>query len=201
MADELQALFERINREAVETAEAESRKILDKARADAQEIRHEASRKAEETLEKARQEAAMALDKGQQSLQQAARDTLLSLRARLQDRLRDAVTACTGEAMTAEQMGALLETLAQAFAEKGGEVDRLDVLLPAETLDEVKPRLLACLGERLRETTDLHPVSHLKSGFQVSFNGEELVYDFSDEALADAFCSFLNPRLAELVRP
>ncbi|NOY80868.1 MAG: hypothetical protein GXP31_07660 [Kiritimatiellaeota bacterium] len=199
MSDDLQSLLDRINREGLERAEAEKKRILDEARTEALRIVEEARTESERLIEQARQEAANLKERGSEALRQAARNTLLSLRSQLQKRLFNVVRACVGEAMTAELMAELIREMTAAYAKQGFKIDRLSVLLPEERLEALRDGLLARLGEDLRNRTDLQPQAGRHGGFQLSFNGQDVVYDFTDDALAEVLCAYLNPALAELV--
>jgi len=199
MADDLQALLDRINREGVEKAEAERQRILGEARAEAGRIVENARSEAEQRVTDARQEAENLLKRGTEALRQAARNTLLSLRNQLQQRLHDVVCRCAGEALTPELMGDLIRQMTEAYAKQGFAIDQVDVLLPEDRLDALRDGLLAGLGQDLRAKTELHPQPGRHGGFQLSFNGADVVYDFTDRALAEVLCAYLNPALAELV--
>ncbi len=199
MSDDLQSLLDRINREGLERAEAEKKQILDTARAEAARIVEDARTEAERLIEQARRDAENLKERGSEALRQAARDTLLSLRSQLQKRLTNVVRGCVGEAMTAELMADLIREMTAAYAGQGFKVDRLSVLLPAERLETLRGGLLARLEEDLRNRTDLQPQAERHEGFQLIFNGQDVVYDFTDEALAEVLCAYLNAALAELV--
>lgn len=199
MAEDLQALLDRIQRDGVERARQESEKILADARREAERIVEEARQRAAAIESEAERKAMEARVRGEEALRQAARDVLISLRGRLQERLRSLVRAAAAEAMDPPTMARVIAELARAYADSGMQVERIEVLLPAERLDEIREKLLAALKEDLKRNTELSPVS-VEGGFQLIFNNEDVVYDFSDEALADALTSFLNPTLAELIR-
>jgi V/A-type H+-transporting ATPase subunit E len=198
MADELQALLERIHSEGVRKAEDEREKILAAARAEAEKLVTAARQQAAELVASARRDAEAAARNGQETLRQAARDTLLSLRQQLQARLRTVVRAGVGEALGPEALAGLLAPLVQgALAQEG--VNAVEVLLPPAAAEALRGTFLARLAQDLRERVSLAPVPGLQAGFRLRFDGGDVVYDFSDAALAEALCTFLNPKLAELV--
>jgi len=201
MADELQALLDRIHSQGIEKTQAESEKLLAEARAGAERILADAKREAEKILSDSRTESATLVSKGRESLQQAARDTLLSLRKELQDRLATVVAACCARAFDPASVQQLVGELVQSYANQGGQVERVELLVSEESLAGLQDQLLAALGDDLRQRTELKPVRGMSGGIKLVFNGDDVVYDFSDEALASALCAFLNPRLAELVNP
>jgi len=200
MADELQALLNRINEEGLKQADTARQEVLDKARAEAERLLQTAHRDSERMVEQAKREAELLVAKGRQSLQQAARDVILSLREQLQARLQAVAKTCAGEAMTPEAMANMVVELARGYAARGGDVERLDVLLSETQRGDLERHLKARLQADLREHCQVSPVPGAEGGFKLIFNGDDVVYDFSTEALAEALAVFLSPRLADLLR-
>lgn len=199
MADELQALLDRVNEEGLKKAESEKEKIIGNAKEEASEIVSKAKAEAEELKANAQKEADMLVEKGKQALGQAARDTLLSLRKQLQERINTVVKGEVDSALEAASIAEIVKDLAAAYVEKGGTVEQVKLLLPEAKLKEMEGVVRKKLTENLKAETEIAPVPKLTGGFKISFGGD-VMYDFSDEALTEAICTFLNPRLAELVK-
>jgi V/A-type H+-transporting ATPase subunit E len=200
MADELQALLERIQAEGIRKIQAERETLLAAARTEAARIVKAAQDEAARLSAVARQENDTLAAKGQAALRQAARDTLLSLRQELQKRVQEVVRRGVGEALSPEALAAILQHLVHAYVNSGGRLSKLEVLLRPEDLARVESGFRARLQEDLRKRVSLQPVPGLKAGFRLVFNGTDVMYDFSDEALAETLTSFLSPKLAELVK-
>jgi V/A-type H+-transporting ATPase subunit E len=200
MADELQALLERIQSEGLKKADGEREEILAAARRDAEALLAEAKSQAKQITDQATRDAALTENKGKEALQQAARDTMLSLREQLQKCLKTVVGACAREGLTPEAMSTLIVELAQAYLKSDNASASLEVLLNPAQLEQLQAGLMSRLGEQLRSQAELKPVAEIEGGFRLSFSGEDVNYDFTDEALAETLCEFLNPKLAELVR-
>ena len=200
MADELQSLLDRIHDEGVRKAAAERDEILAKANEEAKALVAAARQEAEEIVGTAKKEADLLVEKGRESLRHGARDVLLSLRAQLETRVRAVADACVKEAASPEKTADLIADLAKAYLANAEEVTSLNVLLPSESADAIRSTLQKRLDEDLRAHCNLEPVPGISGGFKLVFNDEDIVYDFSDEALADALATFLNPRLGEIVR-
>ena len=201
MPEDLQGLLNRINEQGVQKAEEERQERLKQAREEADKIVSDANEKAEKIKEDARKDAEMLQEKGRQALQQAARDTVLSLRTRLQEIMQAVVQQTVAEDVTSEQLAEFIGKMVDAYAEQGGEITQVEALVPKEKRDEVEKYLMAQFKEKgLKQKTEINPLEDLTGGFKLSINEEDVVYDFSDEALAEALCTFLNPRLAEIVK-
>lgn len=199
MAEELEALLKRIQDEGVKEADAEKDKIIASAREEAEKIVSDAREEADKMRKEAKEEAELHHQKGQEALRQAARDVLLSLRVRLQEQMSDVVRIAAEESLNEDSAASLIQEVVKAYASKVGEVEQLDVLLPADRLEAVAAVFQSRLGDELRAKSEFKPVEDIQGGFQLVFNKQDVVYDFSDEALAETICRFLNPRLAEIV--
>jgi len=200
MADELQALLDRIQQDGLAKAEAEKTKLISEAKQEAERVLAQAKQEAERVLAEAKRGADLQLEKGREALGQAARDVLLSLRERLQERLSAVAKGWVGAAVTPEVSAQMLLEIVRAFVAKGGAVDDLSVLLPVAEQDKLAAALGTALGAELAVQPQLSPVPDIGAGFRVVFNGEDVAYDFTDEALAETLSTFLNPKLAELIR-
>ena len=198
MADELQALLSRITEEGLKKAEEERRGIVEKANAEGRRLVAEAKAEAEAIVEAGRREAALLRETGEQSLRQAARDVLLSLRRQLEQRVTEVAGALAGKALDATAMAGLVADLARHFVEAESSPQRLEVLLNPDQAKALEQALAHALSADLRARVELSPVPTVKTGFRLRVSGTEVVYDFSDEALAEALATFLSPKLAAI---
>ena len=199
MADELQALLDRINEQGFQKADHKRDEILEKARAEAKRIVQEATENASRMTEDAKAESELVLEKGRESLRQAARDVVLSLQEQLKERVRAVAKACVAEGLGPEAMADIVRDLAVTYMEKRGSVNRLELLLSSEQVEAVEKALKARLGEDLRAKSELTPVPDVRGGFKIVFNEEDVVYDFSEDSLAEAVACFVNPKLSDIV--
>lgn len=199
MADELQALLDRINEEGLKKAEAERDDIVRAAREEARRLVEAAKAEAEELVTTARQEAELLRHKGEESLRQAARDVLLSLRAELETRVVAVARALTQTTLDAERTGALIADLVRWFVQEDGDEASFVAHVNPEQMEAVRAALASGLSEDLRQRVELAPVPGLQGGFRLEISGSDIVYDCSDEALAEALATFLNPKLAKIM--
>ena len=89
MAEDLQSLIDRIQKDAVGKAETEAQAIIAKAKAQAAEIVKSAETEAKAKLEKADTEAKAFEERSERTLEQAARDLLLTIGKNLEKMLLD----------------------------------------------------------------------------------------------------------------
>lgn len=199
MADELQALLDKINEEGLKKADAQREEIVAAAKEEAARIIAAAKTESEQMIEKARQEADMLRAKGEQSLQQAARDVLLSLREQLQERMQTVARAAIREGLEPAQLTTILKTVIESFLEgRDGEGNAVIHLNPDQE-KQVRDILEKQLAADLMARVEIAPVRTVSGGFRLQMKGEDVFYDFSDEALAEALTEFVNPRLAEII--
>jgi V/A-type H+-transporting ATPase subunit E len=198
MADELQGLLKRIQAEGLEQAEATKEATLRDAKAEAEEIVSKAKSKAEQLVAQARQEADLLRQKGEQSLKQAARDVLLSLREQLETRVVEVARDLAAEASTPETMADIVADMAKAYL-AGEQSGNLEVHVPAEQQEAVAAALATRLGQNLAERCQLAPMPDVDAGFKLVVSDQDIVYDFTDESLAETMASFLSPRLADVI--
>ena len=199
MADELQALLNKIVDEELSKTEGEKERILSQAKAEAEEIVKNAHKEADEIIGSAQKEAQVFRAKGEEALKQASRDVLLSLRGAMNERLNAVALELAGKELSGQALGNVLAHLIEAFLKQDGNEDKLEVLLDEKERQIVDDALAAALDADLRARCQLSPVSGMGSGFKLVFGGDSVVYDFSDQALADTLAAHLSGRLAAIV--
>ena len=79
MAEQLQGLLERIQKDGIDKADAEGQRIIDDAKAQAASIISDAEAKAKAGLDNAEREGAAFAERGKVALQQAARDVVITV--------------------------------------------------------------------------------------------------------------------------
>ncbi len=200
MAEDLQGLLERINQEGIKKTQAEKDRILAEAKEQADRIVKEAKAESERLIAEAREEGAKLQRAGEDKLKQAARDVVISLESQLKAQLTALVKACVGEALTPALVADLVLALSEAYGSRKGQVTSVDVLVPQARLDEFEAALTGKLGERFREGLRIAPVKGIDAGIQVSFDGESVFHDFTDDAITEMLCAYANPRIVAILR-
>lgn len=201
MADELQALLDKINDEGVKKAEQQQQAILDQARQEAARIIAEAKEQAAALTANAKNDAALLAQKGEEALRQAARDILLTLRNELQNKVQDAVGDLMSQTLNGEQLAAVIAELITAYVQKNGECDKLQLLVPQAQLDTLQQAVSARLAANLRQQATFAPAPGLSAGFKLTFKDQDVLYDFSEQALAEAVSAYVGPRIAAALKP
>ena len=193
MAEDLQSLMERIQKEAVAKAEQEASKILSDAKAKAAEIVKNADAEAASKLEKADKDAEVYTDRSTRALEQAARDVLISVGNRLTKMINEILLLQVEKNLSESTVKEILLILAKnyscdtevVFSEKDKEK------LLSFVLDEFKKSLNA--GVKVESD------SNINYGFRLNLENGTLSHEFTDKAIAEALAALLRPQLAKIV--
>ena len=186
--EDLQSLLEKINRDGVERAEAESKRIVDEAKAKAAAIVKEAQAAADKAKADADQAAADYAKRAAESVGQAARDVVIGV--------RDAVTA-------------LLERLLAQGVDKALADEKTLTDLVATAVKDLSgtgevtcgPKVAAALKAALTGKKELSVTvdESLRSGFTVKVDGGRIEHTFTGDVIAAELARRLRPDLAKLV--
>lgn len=199
MADELQALLDRLDKEGVQKGEAEKARLIAEGEAEAKAILDDAKAKASAMVAQAESECAMMRQKSEEALRQSGRQVLLQVRQELESRVQSAVGTLLKAEVKPGVLGQIIAQICGAYLKDNGNTDDLSVLVPAESLSVLEESVKAALAEQLRARVNLKPDKRLSGGFKLSFSGSQVVYDFTDEALAEAIAAHLSPALGALI--
>ncbi len=197
MAEELQHLIERIQREAVDTGEQKAAELMAQAREKAAALVRDAEQKAAAFVQKAEQDAQVYTQRSQQTLQQASRDLLISVGQGVEGLFSRLVVEAVGQAMTAETMRDMLVKMTEAYGATSGRT--VEVLVNPQDQE----KLLALMRDRFREQLQKGLVvrgdERVFKGFQVALEGGRVKHQFTPEAIAESLANFLRPKLAEII--
>jgi vacuolar-type H+-ATPase subunit E/Vma4 len=199
MEMELSNIIAKLKQEGVGEAEKEAARIKEKAEAEARAIVEEAMNKKKEIVSGAQQEARNLRTSGEEAVRQASRDALLGLRESVTDLFDRIMKKEVKEALTTETVKKMVLKL----AENSGKDDTfsLEVLLNEQDRKELEGVLEKDLKKELGRDVTLKASPNVEKGFRIGEKGGNTYYDFSDEAIAEAFRAYLNPRVAGLLIP
>ena len=142
-------------------------------------------------------EAESSKKRAENAIRQAARDIVLKLKAELESRLRRAVSASVKEAMTPAFMTELLRTMAADFAKDPDA--RITVLASARDADALAAAVRDTLSADFKAEPRVFADASVKGGLQVSFSGDEVFFDFSEEAVTSLVAGYAGEKLAALL--
>jgi V/A-type H+-transporting ATPase subunit E len=199
MEMELKGIIEKIKEEGVEEGEKKAADIISQAEERARNAMGSAEKEGEDIIKKAEKEAEKLRKNGEEALQQASRDVLLSLRQEIVALFDRVIKEETAKQLSPELLKGMITTLVEKF-EKNGETD-VEVLLSAKDKTALEKMLLTGLKEKMAKGVTLKASPKVEKGFMIGGKGKESYYDFTDEAITEAFKAFLNPKITGLLNP
>lgn len=189
MAEDLQGLLEKINRDGIEKAEAEASRIVLEAEKQAAGIVAAAEAEAAKTREEAEKAAAAYETGAKERVAQAARDIVNE----------------TGAAV-----GKLLEKILAEDVEKALGDESTAVALVAQAVKEIAGEAEISAGERIaaalkaqlasRSEIKVSIANAPKAGFTITTDGGRVEHSFTTEAIAGELARRLRPDLAALLK-
>ena len=200
MAEQLQSLLERIQKDGIEKADAEATRILEHANEQARKIVSDAQAKAAEMIKKAETDSQAYQQRSRKALEQAARDVVLYVRDAIDETLKKLVSKEVTQSLTPERLGKLIETVVKAYAQSGQTTGRLDVLLNPDQQKAVREYFMGKLSQSMKQGLEIEGRDDIVSGFRVSVEGGRIQHDFSGEAITEAISALLRPELARILQ-
>lgn len=199
MADELQSLIERIQREGIEKAETDAAAIVSHAKVKAAEIVKAAEAQAQALLKKADVEARVYAERSAVTLTQVARDVLIAVGQGLESILEQVIREQVGPALSPETMKNMLSQIAQSYAARGMTENRLTVLLSPDDRQSLARLVEAGVRNAFGQGVELIADDRIVKGFKLSIRDGQVVHDFTQAAIAEAMGALLKPHLARIV--
>ncbi len=199
MAEELQYLIERIQKEAIDKSEQEAAQRVAKAREKAAAIVRDAEAEAKALLAKAEQDSALFVERGTRTLEQAARDLLITVGQGVENILEDIVAAAADKAMDADLIKQMMVQIAQAYCAHNGSESRIEFLISPKDQEAILRYFADLYKQKLVHGVEIHSDNGILKGFQVKVVDQQARHDFTPKAIAEALSAFLRPHLAEIV--
>lgn len=197
MAEDIKGLIEKIQRDGVNAAEEKARQIEAEATRRAKEIISKAKGEAEKILAEAQDLAVRKQESTKVSLQQAARDTLLSLKKEINAMLDRLITLRLQEALTPEEIAKIINLLIKDYGrEDKGEVV---ISLSKQDYEKMERGFLGGLKDAAKKGIVLRPSQDISGGLIISYDAGKSHFDFTDKMLAGYISSSIKPKLAEIL--
>lgn len=193
MAEDLQALMERIQKDAVDKAENEAAAIIMKAKEKAAEIVKNAEADAQARLEKADKDAEAFTERSERTLAQSARDLLLSVGKNLENMVLNLLSLEVEKSLDETTIKNMLLALAKGYTS--------DVEVDFSEADAQK-LMSFVMGEFAKQVSagvKVESDAGVKFGFRVKLDGGKVSHEFTAQAMAEALSALLRPQLAKVV--
>jgi V/A-type H+-transporting ATPase subunit E len=194
MAEELQGLLDKIQKDGVAKADAASKTLVDEATSQAVAIVKAAEAKAAKLIADAEEDAKQFEQRARSSLQQAARDLVLTVGEAVNAALAKVVATHADAALTGEALGKIIEVAVATYAATGATVT-----LAQDQQAAVQDYFRAALSDAARGGIVLASDNGVVSGFTVKLDGDSVTNDFTGKAISAALGALLRPDLAAIV--
>ncbi len=201
MAEALQQLLDRIQKEGVEKADHQADQLVAAARERAAQIKADAERAAKAMIENAARESALYTERANRSLQQAARDLLLSVGDAIGRTLDRVLRQRIEGALAGDTLNQLLQTAVRHYCTTTERGAAVTVLANPAQVSALQDYALGALAEELRGgRLTIQADNSVVAGFKVYLSGAKVEHDFTAAAIARALSELVRPHLAEIVR-
>jgi len=199
MEIQLQELIDKIKKDGIESASAETARLKREAEAEAARIVSAAQKEAADIVSRGKADAERFEKAGVAALEQASRNLVLAFKGEIQALLNKIVAQESSSAYGEDVFRAALPEILKAWALKGGS-DALDLLLPEGDLKKLQSWFNEKLTAEIKKGVELKSDRNLGAGFRIANRDGSAYYDFSAESVAQLLSAYLNPRLAEILK-
>ena len=191
MAEELQQLLEKIQRDGVDKANAEAAAIVAKAKAEAEAIVKKAQEDAAAAEAKGKADAEAYAARARETISQAARDTVLKVKEDVTKLLTQLLAQDVSAALATEAVPLAAAAVKELVTGSGAEV-----AASAKLVDALRAQLAAQAQNGVKVVAD----EMTGTGFTVKLDNGRVEHDFTDAAISEALAQRLRPDLAALLK-
>ncbi|MBR0068360.1 MAG: hypothetical protein IJQ00_12240 [Kiritimatiellae bacterium] len=191
MAEELQQLLEKIQRDGVDKANAEAAAIVAKAKAEAEAIVKKAQEDAAAAEAKGKADAEAYAARARETISQAARDTVLKVREDVTKLLTKLLAQDVSAALATEAVPLAAAAVKELVTGSGAEV-----AASAKLVDALRAQLAAQAQNGVKVVAD----EMTGAGFTVKLDNGRVEHDFTDAAISEALAQRLRSDLAALLK-
>ncbi len=198
MEMDLNGIINKIKEEGVGEAEKNAVAIISRAREEAIDIVEAAKKEKEEIIKTARQEAERLQKNGEEAIKQASRDVVLSLKDKITALFDSIIKREVASNLQVDWLREMITHLVKNF--KTDDTFEVEVLLSEKDKQYLEKSVFAELKGKMAEGVTLKVSPNVENGFRIGEKGKNSFYDFTDEAITEAFKTFLNPKITEILK-
>ena len=191
MAEELQQLLEKIQRDGVDKANAEAAAIVAKAKAEADTIVKKAQEDAAAAEAKGKADAEAYAARARETISQAARDTVLKVKEDVTKLLTQLLAQDVSAALATEAVPLAAAAVKELVTGSGAEV-----AASAKLVDALRAQLAAQAQNGVKVVAD----EMTGAGFTVKLDNGRVEHDFTDATISEALAQRLRADLANLLK-
>jgi V/A-type H+-transporting ATPase subunit E len=210
----VQELINKLRDDGVKAGEEEAERRVKKAKDQANMIISEAKAEAERLVHEAKVASAAEQERANEAIKVAFRNTRLELQSGLEKAFENHVKRLVSKEVRDEEFlrRLLLSIVGSAAAEipqdqpfevtlpeKIFETDPEATDVPEEWKERIRNFVRRGTSEILRDGVELVPSTSLRGGIQLRLKEEDVIFDFSEQALSDVIVKHLLPRYRAIV--
>jgi V/A-type H+-transporting ATPase subunit E len=199
MAMDLKNIIERIKEEGVDEAQKKAGDIIDQAESKASETIAAAEEKKKDIIAKAKEQADKFKASSEEAMRQASRDVLLGLRENIVALFDKVVKRDVAKELSTDVLKEMIIRLVEKFKDSGET--EVEILLSEKDKAALEETLFEDLKKEMKKGVELKASSSLENGFRIGEKEGNAYYDFTDEAIEEAFKTYLNKKLTEILTP
>jgi len=199
MPEDLQALIDHLQRDAVEEGRRRANSIVAEAQAEADAKLRAAEAEAARLVRDAERDAEVFTERATVALEQAGRDLLIDVRQAIDELLSGLIHASLDDELRPGLLAEMLVKMADAYTAHGGRERRMAVLLNEDDLDALTNLYVQRYRERMAQGVELRLDDGVRRGYRVQMVDENVTHDFTIDAIAEELSRYLRPRLAEML--
>ncbi|AGT43998.1 V-type ATP synthase subunit E [Treponema pedis] len=199
MEVQLQELIAKIKKDGVSAAEEQAAAVIRAAEEKAKSIIADAENEAQTAVKKAEAEAERFRKAAESSIEQAGRNTLISFRQGVLRELEAIIGSETAKSYNAEVLKTLIPETVKLWV-KNNNTEDLSVILSPQDLKNLENSLHSALKDVISKGVEIKADGKMSGGFRIGTRDGAAYYDFSAEAVAALFASYLSPKTSEILK-
>ena len=197
MEMQLNSLIEKIRKEGINEAKQRSGEIIKQAEEKKRVIIKEAEERAEHIIKQAKKEATKLQDNSQQAISQAVRDVTLSLKEEVKNLFETILKKEIQRAFSDQFISELILKISKAWIKdrKTG----LEISLSQQDKKRLENLVLSKLKGELACGITFKVNPNINKGLYISIKGEDVHYDFTDQAILEILKEYLRPFIVKII--
>lgn len=197
--DRIQIICNKLRHETLEPAEKEAQQIVEEAKKRAEKIKAEAERQAEQMLKQARGQIEQERNVFHSALQQAAKQTVESLRQEVEHKFFNEELHNLLEKQMADPkvIAELINGMVKALEKEGLSTDLSAVIPRLIATDDINALLIDNVRKRLKGRP--LEIGNFAGGAQVKLLGKKMTIDLSDQAIKELLANYMRKDFRKLI--
>ena len=195
MDEKIGDLIEKIKREGIEEAQRISAEIVENANQEAISTLEQARQEAAVIVEDSRSQAHKFQENAERAIQQSARDVKLLLRGQISALFDRVFKKEVGSTLTPEFLEGMILKLVTEWVKEG----QVEISVSDADSEKLEGLLFSRIKEDLNGSVNLRVSNTVSKGFRIEFKDESVYYDFTDDTIAEALKTLINPGLQAIL--